>query len=85
MPRNMQFGVRFLKQPKLKSAGALSNKPELKTSKIQGKGGSQAARQGLRQKHQQVLSEGSLTECDTMGGWRPDMSVSKGKDSHVTE
>lgn len=56
-----------------------------KIRKIQGQGGSQATREGLRQKHQQVLSEGCLVECDTKGGWRPDVSVSKGKDSHGIE
>lgn len=29
IPRNMQFGVRLVKQPKLELEGALSNKPEL--------------------------------------------------------
>ena len=45
----MQFGLKLVKQLELKLAGALSNKPGLKTRKIPGKGGSWAAVQVLRQ------------------------------------
>lgn len=68
-----------MKQPELKLADAFSNKPGLETRKLQGKDTDQAARQGLRQKLQQVLNKGCLTEQDTKGGWRPYASTAKGK------
>lgn len=68
-----------MKQPELTLADAFSNKPGLETRKIQGKDTGQAARQGLRQKHQQVLNEGCRTEQDTKGSWKPYVSTAKGK------
>lgn len=61
IPRNMQFEVRLVKQPELKLAGSLSNKLLIKPEKSEAKAlakqsGSQAARQDLRYKHQQVLN-----------------------------
>lgn len=55
----------------------------LRPEKIQGKGSSQAARQGLRQKYEKVLNEDCLIECDTKGGWRPDVSAAKRKTAMI--